>query len=65
MRLKSCPRCRGDLYLTSDWRGKYWCCIQCGYHKDVVSGSRGYDSRARRNGGWHDRPRKDYSPALR
>jgi hypothetical protein len=28
--LKSCPRCRGDLILDSDYYGHYVSCIQCG-----------------------------------
>lgn len=27
---KSCPRCRGDLVLDSDYYGQYVSCIQCG-----------------------------------
>jgi transcription elongation factor Elf1 len=30
MWLKSCPRCRGDLVLDSDFYGGYVSCIQCG-----------------------------------
>jgi len=30
MWLKSCPRCRGDLVLDSDYYGNYVSCIQCG-----------------------------------
>lgn len=29
--LKSCPRCKGDLFLSSDEYGWYWECLQCGY----------------------------------
>lgn len=28
--LKSCPRCRGDMVLESDFYGQYLSCIQCG-----------------------------------
>lgn len=27
---KSCPRCRGDLVMESDFYGQYVSCIQCG-----------------------------------
>lgn len=27
---KSCPRCRGDLVIESDFYGAYVSCIQCG-----------------------------------
>ena len=27
---KSCPRCRGDLVVESDFYGQYVSCIQCG-----------------------------------
>ena len=30
-RLKSCPRCGGDLYLDSDQYGWYEHCLLCGY----------------------------------
>lgn len=34
MWLKACPRCRGDLFLDSDYYGNYVCCIQCGHTLD-------------------------------
>ena len=34
MWLKSCPRCRGDLVLDSDYYGRYVSCIQCGASLD-------------------------------
>jgi len=34
MWLKSCPRCRGDLVLDSDYYGHYVSCIQCGASLD-------------------------------
>jgi hypothetical protein len=34
MWLKSCPRCRGDLVLDSDYYGNYVSCIQCGASLD-------------------------------
>ncbi len=36
MKLKNCPRCRGDLYLSQDIYGKFYSCIQCGYLRDIV-----------------------------
>ena len=30
--LKSCPRCRGDLYENSDIYGRYIDCFQCGHY---------------------------------
>ena len=30
-RLKSCPRCGGDLY-SEDGYAASWSCLQCGYH---------------------------------
>jgi hypothetical protein len=35
LRLKSCPRCRGDLALELDHWGWYEQCIQCGYLHDL------------------------------
>ena len=32
---KSCPRCGGDMHLTSDYYGKYQACLQC----TLVSGA--------------------------
>ena len=31
MWLKSCPKCRGDLFLDKDEYGWYKECLQCGY----------------------------------
>lgn len=30
--LKGCPRCRGDLYETSDRYGRFILCLQCGHY---------------------------------
>jgi len=30
-RLKSCPRCRGDMFLDRDNTGWYEECLQCGH----------------------------------
>ena len=32
---KSCPRCGGDMHLTSDYYGKYQACLQCGNMVDL------------------------------
>lgn len=29
--LKSCPRCRGDLFTERDHRDRYITCLQCGH----------------------------------
>jgi len=29
--LKTCPRCKGDLYLDYDLNGRDAVCLQCGY----------------------------------
>ena len=34
-RFKSCPRCRGDVFLEKDIYGWYEQCLQCGYLKDM------------------------------
>lgn len=33
---KGCPKCRGAFYLFGDQYGKYFTCMQCGCHRDVV-----------------------------
>jgi len=35
LRLKSCPRCKGDIMLERDRWGWYEQCIQCGYLRDL------------------------------
>ncbi len=35
LRLKGCPRCRGDLVVELDQWGWYEECIQCGYLHDL------------------------------
>lgn len=30
VRLKGCPRCRGDMFRDRDYFGAYWQCLQCG-----------------------------------
>ena len=39
IKFKACPKCKGDLYLNQDMYGKYLNCLQCGYLKDISSGS--------------------------
>lgn len=34
--LKSCPRCRGDLFQARDHYGWYVSCLQCGHHFNEV-----------------------------
>ena len=34
-KLKSCPRCRGDLFMEKDHYGWYEQCLQCGFLKDL------------------------------
>ena len=36
IKLRACPKCRGDLYLNQDMYGKYLNCLQCGYLKDLT-----------------------------
>lgn len=47
--IKSCPRCRGDVYLDSDGYCRCWHCLQCGYLEPVedqpvlhYAGNRGF-----------------------
>ena len=35
MYLKSCPKCRGDMYLEKDNYGTYRQCLQCGFIRDL------------------------------
>ena len=34
-KLKSCPRCNGDLFIQRETDGWYEECLSCGYQKDV------------------------------
>lgn len=38
--LKSCPRCRGDLYDNTDIYGSYTDCFQCGHYLTDVEEAR-------------------------
>lgn len=35
MRLKSCPRCKGDVMVEHDYYGWYEQCMQCGHISDL------------------------------
>jgi len=35
LRLKACPRCKGDLHTDRDIYGKYMECLQCGFMEDL------------------------------
>lgn len=34
-KLKSCPRCNGDLFVQREAEGWFECCLLCGYERDV------------------------------
>lgn len=36
LKVKSCPKCHGDLVVDRDSYGLYEQCIQCGYTHDIV-----------------------------
>ena len=36
-KLKSCPRCRGDMFIDRDTYGWYEECMQCGFHNELES----------------------------
>jgi DNA-directed RNA polymerase subunit M/transcription elongation factor TFIIS len=35
LKLKACPRCKGDLHASKDLYGEYRQCLQCGYVQDI------------------------------
>ena len=35
LKLKACPRCKGDLHSHRDMYGSYDECLQCGYMQDI------------------------------
>ena len=37
---KSCPRCHGDLYDSSDFYGRYIDCLQCGRYLTAAEDAR-------------------------
>lgn len=34
-KLKSCPRCGGDILIDQDHHGWYEACLQCGYSSEL------------------------------
>ena len=34
-KLKTCPRCQGDLFMDKDLDGWYEQCLQCGYRRPM------------------------------
>ena len=34
---KSCPRCKGDMVMSTDLYGKYMECLQCGHETEPVA----------------------------
>lgn len=34
-KLKSCPRCNGDLYIAQDFYGWYQQCLQCAHRSEL------------------------------
>jgi hypothetical protein len=36
-KIKSCPRCGGDLFVYSDLEGWYEECLQCAYERELKS----------------------------
>ncbi len=32
---KQCPKCGGNIYLSTDYYGRYEQCLQCGYTYDL------------------------------
>jgi DNA-directed RNA polymerase subunit M/transcription elongation factor TFIIS len=34
-KLKTCPRCQGDLFVDKDNDGWFEQCLQCGYRKEM------------------------------
>ena len=40
LKLKACPRCRGDLHTNRDLYGDYSHCLQCGYMRDIPDPNR-------------------------
>jgi hypothetical protein len=35
---KQCPKCRGNIYISADYYGRYEQCLQCGFISDLDSG---------------------------
>ncbi len=34
-KLKTCPRCQGDLFVDKDMDGWFQQCLQCGYRREM------------------------------
>ncbi len=34
-KLRTCPRCQGDLFVDKDFDGWYEQCLQCGYRREM------------------------------
>ncbi|HSW59066.1 MAG TPA: hypothetical protein VLH15_11720 [Dehalococcoidales bacterium] len=32
---KQCPKCKGNIYSSADYYGRYEQCLQCGYTLDL------------------------------
>jgi DNA-directed RNA polymerase subunit M/transcription elongation factor TFIIS len=32
---KQCPKCKGNIYSSADYYGRYEQCLQCGYTCDI------------------------------
>ncbi len=32
---KQCPKCKGNIYVSADYYGRYEQCLQCGYTCDL------------------------------
>jgi uncharacterized Zn finger protein (UPF0148 family) len=43
--LKACPRCKGDLFLDANARGKDIVCLQCGYRRYILTSGDGRASK--------------------
>ena len=35
-KLKSCPKCGGDIFIDKDFNGWYEECLQCGFSRELV-----------------------------
>ena len=35
-RLKSCPKCKGDMYIDKDRNSWHEECLQCGFSRELV-----------------------------
>lgn len=55
LKLKSCPRCNGDVRLDRDQYGWYEACMQCGYLRDLesVAVPRKENPEKKEAGRWH------------